>query len=104
MEKRPYSYEFSPLAEYDLNEIFEYIALELSSPQAAGELIENIQAAVERVCEFPFSCPLLTNSVLRGKGYRLLVVENFNLFYIVENQAVIIRRILYGSRDYKSLL
>ena len=104
MDKRPYSYEFSPLSEYDLNEIFDYLVSELFSPQAAEQLIENIQDAVERVCEFPFSRPLLTNTILRGKGYRLLVVQNFNIFYVVENQTVVIRRILHGSRNYESML
>ena len=104
MDKRPYSYEFSPLAEYDLNEIFDYIALELSSPQAAEQLIENIQTAVESVCEFPFSRPLLNNLSLQKKGYRLLTVQSFNLFYVVESQIVVIRRILHGRRNYESLL
>ena len=104
MDCKPYDYEFSPLAEKDLNNIFEYIALELSSPEAAEHLIDRIQDAVERLCDFPFSCPLLTDSTLQKKGYRLLVVQNFNLFYVVEKQTVIIRRILYGRRDYESIL
>ena len=47
MDKKPYSYEFSPLAERDLNDIFDYISLELLSPQAAEQLIDTIQTAVE---------------------------------------------------------
>ena len=104
MDERPYRYEFSPLAEWDLNDIFDYISLELSSPQAAERLIDNIQTAIEQVCDFPFSRPLVSNKVLRKKGYRLLVVQNFNLFYIVECHTVIIRRILYSRRNYESLL
>ena len=61
-------------------------------------------AAVEGVCEFPFSRPLLKGRVLREKGYRLLVVKNFNLFYMVEKRTVIIRRVIYGRRNYKRLL
>ena len=104
MGKKPYRYEFSPLAERDLNDIFDYISLELSSLQAAERLIDDIQAAVEQVCDFPFSRPLLSNKILRKKGYRLLVVRNFNLFYIVEGQMVIIRRVLYSRRNYEGLL
>ena len=104
MDERPYRYEFSPLAEWDLNDIFDYISLELSSPQAAERLIDNIQKAIEQVCVFPFSRSLVSNKVLRKKGYRLFVVQNFNLFYIVKGQKIIIRRILYGRRNYESLL
>ena len=84
MDKRPYKYDFSPLAEQDLSDIFDYISLELFSPQAAEDLIDNIQEAIENVCDFPFSRPLLRNKALRDKGYRLIVVRNFNIFYIVE--------------------
>jgi len=32
MDEKKYSYKFTPLAEEDINNIFDYIALELSSP------------------------------------------------------------------------
>ena len=67
MESRPHNYEFSPLAERDLNGIFDYIAWELSAPQAAVKLIDKIQEEVEKICEFPFSRPLLRNRALREK-------------------------------------
>jgi len=104
MEQRPYSYEFTPIAEQDLHDIFDYISLELDSPQAADRLIDRIQAAVEAVCDFPFSRPLLNDETLHDKGYRIIVVDNFNVFYIVKNQSIIIQRVLYGRRNYDALL
>ena len=104
MGNRPYHYQFTPLAEQDLDEIFDYISFELSSPQAAEKLIDKMQAAVEQVCEFPFSCPLLGDGMLRDKGYRLLVIDNYNLFYIVRPETIVIMRVLYGGRDYGRLL
>ena len=104
MDERPYKYEFSPLAEHDLYEIFDYIALEMYSPKAADHLIDNVQSAVEKVCEFPFSRPLLTNKALQRKGYRLLVVENFNIFYLVKGKTVIIQRVLYNKRNFENIL
>jgi plasmid stabilization system protein ParE len=59
MDKRPYEYEFSPLAEQDLVEIFEYISTAESSSQTALKIIDDIQEAVEKVCELPFSMPLV---------------------------------------------
>ena len=104
MHNKVYHCVFSPLAEKDLDEIFEYISYELFAPMAALRLIDSIQAAVEDVCKLPFSRPLLKDRVLREKGYRLLVVKNFNLFYVVEERTVIIRRVMYGRRNYESLL
>jgi len=91
MDKRPYNYEFSPLAEQDLHEIFEYISLELFAPTSADSLMDEMQSAVESLCDFPFSRPLLKDDTLRKKGYRLLVVRNYNIFYVVKEQTIIIR-------------
>ena len=104
MDRKQYNYVFSPLAEQDLNDIFDYISLELDSPQAAEQLINSIQDTVEKMCYFPLSRPLLTNKILKKKGYRLIVVKNFNIFYVFENNIIIIRRILYGRRDYENIL
>ena len=37
-------------------------------------------------------------------GYRHLVVENYLIFYEIENQTIFVHRILDGARDYLSLL
>ena len=104
MGKRPYSYEFPPLALDDLRGILDYITIELSSPSAAEKLIDKMQVAVENLCEFPFSHPLISDAVLSNKGYRLLVVDNFHLFYVVCENKVIVRRVLYGRRKFEWLL
>ena len=104
MDNRPYHYQITPLAQQDMDEIFDYISFALSSPQASERLIDKIQAAVEQICEFPFSRPLLNDAVLRDKGYRLLVIDNYNLFYIVKPETVVVIRVLYGRRDYGRLL
>ena len=102
MGQRPYRYEFTPLAEQDLNDIFDYISLD--SPQAAEKLVEQIQNTVEAVCDYPFSRPLLTDRILRDKGYRIIGVKNFHLFYTINNQVITIQRVLYGRRNYEALL
>jgi len=104
MGQMPLKYKFMPLAEQDLNDIFDYISLELSLPQAAENLIDKIQSAVEKTCEFPYSRPLLSDKLLAKKGYRMIIVGNFNLFYVIENQAIVIQRVLYGRRNYREIL
>ena len=37
-------------------------------------------------------------------GYRLLIVENYLIFYEIENRTILVHRILDGARDYLSLL
>jgi len=37
-------------------------------------------------------------------GYRFLVVQNYLIFYTIEDRTIWVHRILHGARDYLSLL
>ncbi|WP_223836513.1 type II toxin-antitoxin system RelE/ParE family toxin [Paenibacillus oceani] len=54
--------------------------------------------------ELPFRYPLMKTPVLRAKGYRVLVVHSYLVFYVVMGDVVQIRRILHGKRKYEFLL
>ena len=43
---------------------------------------------------------------IRNKGYRKLIVDNYIVFYLIEeeNHQVIIMRVLYGRQKYENLL
>ncbi len=59
-----------------------------------------------RLREFPFSCNYVADEYLRNKGYRKLIVDNYIVFYLIEeeNSQVIIMRVLYGKQKYENLL
>ncbi|KKM11605.1 RelE/StbE family addiction module toxin [Clostridiales bacterium PH28_bin88] len=100
MEK--YKLLIFPSAQQDLQDIVDYIN-ELS-PDAALELYDEIVDGIGSLAQMPLRCPLLKSPVLRAKGYRVMVVHNYLVFYVVNNQTVEIRRILYGRRQYEFLL
>jgi len=102
MDSRPYKYVFSPLAEEDLIDVIKY--LESSSQHMANRLIDEIQDAIVNLCDFPFSRPLVLDDMLRKKGYRILGIKGFNVFYVVKEHTIIIRRILHGRRNFKNLI
>ena len=52
----------------------------------------------------PERCPRPRDLALVAKGYRYLIVKKYLVFYVVESDTVQIRRILYGRRDYQSML
>ncbi|MCL2343577.1 MAG: type II toxin-antitoxin system RelE/ParE family toxin [Firmicutes bacterium] len=85
-------------------EIFEYVTKNLDAPAAAGALIEKIESACNRLTVFPFSGVIPRDATLAKKGYRMLVVGNFLVFYTADEQAVKIMRVVYGRRNYQSLL
>lgn len=101
-----YRLEYTPIAYEDLDNIFAYIALELQEPETAFNLIERIEEAVLKLLEFPYKAQEVRDILLANKGYRMLVVDHFSVFYIVDEQSQVIniRRILYGKRNFQWLL
>jgi toxin ParE1/3/4 len=100
MEK--YKLRLFPIAKQDLQDIVDYVN-EQSSDEAFklyDEIIENIGL----LSQLPLRCPLVKSTVLRAKGYRVLLVQSFLVFYIVNAETVEIRRILHGKRQYDFLL
>jgi len=100
MEK--YDLKIFPSAEQDLKDITDY--LNELSPQAALKIYDEIVDSIASLEQMPMRCPLAKNTVLRAKEYRLLVVQNYVVFFIVSGNTVQIRRILYGRRRYEFLL
>ncbi|MFA5658331.1 MAG: type II toxin-antitoxin system RelE/ParE family toxin [Oscillospiraceae bacterium] len=94
----------NPLALQDLKEIKSYISIDLDNSIAAKRLIEKIIKRYEHLAEQPFIGALLSNIIDFNTDYRYLVVENYIIFYKVDENFVSIYRILYGSRDYMKIL
>lgn len=91
-----------PLAEQDLKDIIDY--LNVLSLQAALKIYDEIIENISSLEQIPMRCPLVKNTVLRAKEYRMLMVHNFIVFYVISGKTVQIRRILYGRRQYEFLL
>jgi len=67
-------------------------------------LYDQIVGRVLSLSELPMRYPLAKNPVLRAKGYRILAIHSFLVFYVIVGETVQIRRILHGKRQYESLL
>lgn len=106
MESKEYSLKFTPKAEEDLDEIYGYIANNLFAPEAAENLMDKLENSILRLKAFPYSCSLVLDEPLKKRGYRKLIVDNYIVFYLVNEQEhqVIIMRILYGASNYKNIL
>ena len=99
-----YDLQIFPLAQLDMEQIFEYIAVELCNPTAAINQINDFEKAIECICSFPESCPFIRNEYVKDKTLRKLIVNNYIAFYrIYENQIQVVR-VLYGMRNFEALL
>ena len=96
----------TPKAADDLDNIYRYISEELFAASAASNILERIEKEILRLKEFPFSCNHVADEFLSNKGYRKLIVDNYIVFYLIEEEMeqVIIMRVLYGKQKYENLL
>ena len=94
--------EYLPIAVADLDEIFIFIAD--NSLQAAMELIDRIDSSVAGLESFPEMGLIAKPPRLARKGYRVLIVDDYLVFYVLLDDIVEIRRIVSGKRNCAHLV
>lgn len=93
----------SPLVKQDLMEIGDYIAFRLHNKSAARNTVDRIHQTILRLEDFPECGSPLRQSAL-SISYRYLICGNYIVFYHLKDRSALIDRVLYGRRDYLSLL
>lgn len=93
--------EYLPIAEKDLTEIVKYI--QIDNPASALKLLDAIDNTMSKLTNFPYMGHASKDQRLIQLNYRMLVVENYLVFYVVLDDVVEIRRILHGKRKYDFL-
>jgi plasmid stabilization system protein ParE len=93
---------YLPVAEEDLNEIVDYL-LE-HSINAANNFVDDLEKLEESLSMFPELGVLSKDRKLRRKGYRVVVVGDYLLFYILRDDNVFVMRVIHGKRNYLTLL
>ena len=99
---KKYRIEYLAIAAQDLTDIIEYITLD--NPQSALKLLDEIDESILKLEDFPYMGINPRDTRLQRLKYRILVVSNYLVFYVVKDDYVEIRRILHGKRKYQFLL
>ena len=99
-----YKLRYLPLAKEDLINIVDYIQNTLLSPIAAENTISRIEKAILKRLENPESFAIWPSSKERKHPYRRLNVKNYTVWYVVIDDVMEVRRILYSGRDEKKFL
>ena len=102
MSRPSYTVRLLPSAEDDLTEIILFIAAD--NPIAAERILQRIQKNLSLLSSNPKLGRVPREELLARMGYRHLIVENYLIFYEIENRTIFVHRILDGARDYLSLL
>jgi toxin ParE1/3/4 len=83
-----------PLAEYDLDDIWWYIAQD--NPEAADRLLDRIEERCRALAGFP---EMGVNREELMHGLRSLPIGNYVVFYLAIERGIEIVRVLPGMRD-----
>ena len=90
------------IAEEDFTEIISFIADNNST--AAEEMAVKIEKNIELLAENPMLGRIPRDEDIKNLGYRYIIIQNYIVFYTIEEKTILIHRILHGARNYKSLL
>ena len=101
-----YSYRFTKKAEQDLDEILNYISVDLVNPAAAQNLGRKIFEKIDMIRMFSASGAPVDNEFLADKTVRKLSVDNYVIYYktYYEEKVISIIRIVYGKRNLDEIL
>lgn len=99
-----YQIQYAKVYRNDIIHILDYISEHNAT--AAIKLSNKIELSIERLASFPFSGSIPYDSQLRLKGYRLLIIEFYAVFYIpsVNDETIKVHRILSLKQDYVNLI
>lgn len=94
----------SPEARRDLLGIQSYITEELQNATAAANVVRKIAERIQPIKQHAELGASLSSILPIETRYRYLICGSYLVFYYIEGQNVFVVRILYGKRDYMTLL
>lgn len=101
---KQYTVRITDRALADMEEIYNYIAIQLKAPENAMKQYNRIAEAIEKLHMFPERVKLMESEPERIMGLRQLVIDNYSVFYVIEDMDVIVTRVLYSAMDMSGRL
>ena len=94
-----YRIEVTAQAICDMRGIYEYIAFDLQAPEHATKQLERLEKQISNLESMPKRFQLHKKALWASKGLHQMPVDNFIVFYLINQELVTIIRVMYSSRD-----
>ena len=104
MGNRIYEIRYLPIFEQDLINTANYITNILKNKEAALRLIDDVELAILKRAENPVSFEPYESVRNRKYPYYRIYVRNYVIYYVIIDNVMEIRRLLYGARDTDNYL
>ena len=106
MASKKYGYVLTEIAEADIDKTFEYIAVDLSNPDAASDFADELERKIDEICKTPKTGRLVENEYLKRNDVHRFLIDNYICYYLIDDEAhnIVILRFVYGKRDQDKVL
>ena len=101
---REYPVNITDKALNDMNGIYEYIAVNLQSPENAMGQYNRIADSILKLGFFSEKFRLVDFEPERSQGLRRMLVDNYSVFYVFKEEVVAVTRVLYSASDIEKRL
>ena len=99
-----YKVEITNEALADLEQIYDYIACSLISPETAMDQYNRIADGILTLDTLAESVRVMEGEPEHSKGMRRLLIDNYSVFYVIKEDRVIATDVLYSASDIDSRL
>ena len=101
---KKYNIEYSMESKQDLIDIKRYIKYNLQEPNTAQKLITKIKNEIDSLKDNPEMYSVIDDDIIKRFKIRKLVVDNYIVFYRINDENIQIVRVMYGRRNWITLL
>lgn len=99
-----YKVQITDRALADMKDIYVYIAEQLLAPENAMGQYNRIAEAIQNLNAFPERVQIMESEPEHTMGLRQLPIDNFSVFYVIEDNRVVVTRVLYSASDISKRL
>jgi len=99
-----YNLRILPLFEDDLNAIIDYLVYNLNNPYAAQTLVDKVEEAIIKRLAFPESFERYRSTKERKYHYYRIYVSNYVIYFVVIDDVMEVRRIIYNKKNIESVI
>uniref|UniRef100_UPI004056D56A type II toxin-antitoxin system RelE/ParE family toxin n=1 Tax=Agathobacter sp. TaxID=2021311 RepID=UPI004056D56A len=99
-----YKVEITKEALQDMEDIYNYITLELLSPENAMGQYNRIADEILTLDTFPQRYRIMDSEPEKQMELRRMLVDNYSVFYTIRGDKVIVTDVLYTASDIEARL
>ena len=101
---KKYNIEYLMESKQDLIDIKWYIKYNLQEPNTIQKLITKIKKEIDSLKDNPEMYSIIDDDIIKRFKIRKLVVDNYIVFYRINDENIQIVRVMYGRRNWITLL